>query len=331
MLSLVWLTSLALMCASMSVLAALIIARLHRDHVERVRLTLRPKLARALMRFAAGQQEAPKIRIERRVEREALVETALDTVQLMQGGTKERLVAYLRALGIDAILRRQALCRNVRKRVQALEALSLFPGEKTIDVLQRAEASRDLRVWLTALRARCALGVGPDIAGLIEASERTGARRSSAMQELIAERVRTHLNEALAALRTPLQPLTRALLVRALGETGSRHALDPLRLALHNPDPAVRAAAAGGLGALGFDGAADALARATRDSDWRVRLRAAEAIGQLHLWRQAEHLTPLLSDPVWWVRYRAEEALKRLGDLGVKQLARASGPTRPDA
>lgn len=321
----IWFVSLALMCGALSVLAALMIARLHRDHVERLRAALRPRLARALMLYAGGQEEAPNVRVDRKVERDALVDTALDTVQLMQGAARRRLIAYLRALSVDAVLRRQAGGRNVRQRVLAIEALGLFPGEATLAVLHRAEQSKDLRIWLTALRARCLLGAGPDLRGLIEASERTGARRSSAMQELIAERVRSHLSEALAVLRAPMQPLTRALVVRALGDTRSRHALDPLRIALHNPDPAVRAAAAGALGALGFDSAAEPLVRATRDVDWRVRLRAAESIGLLHLWRQAEHLAPLLADPVWWVRYRAEEALKRLGQVGVSELHRVSG------
>ena len=113
------------------------------------------------------------------------------------------------------------------------------------------------------------------------------------MYDLIAARTKSHFPEALRALRGTVPPLTRALVIRALGETGRQEALDPLRVALHNPDAAVRSAAAGALGALGFDSAGEALARATFDPHWRVRLKAAEAIGQLSLWRHAEHLARL--------------------------------------
>jgi HEAT repeat protein len=150
---------------------------------------------------------------------------------------------------------------------------------------------------------------------------------------LIAARAHDNLPEALYALAGPMPGLTRALLIRALGETGRVEALDPIRVALHNPDPAVRSAAAGALGALGFDAASDALARATRDDDWRVRLKASEAIGRLGLWRCADCLTLLLDDPVWWVRFRAEEALKRFGDFGAGAAANRSkiGRTRKRA
>lgn len=320
LLTVIWLASLLLVMFAFGALAGLIIVRVRRERFERADPDRRARISRALLHYAVGRGEAPEVRLSNRLERQALVETALDTIQIMRGPAKTRLVQHLRDIGLDKVLRRMARDGSVRDRLMALEGLCVFPDAETLDVLHRAEASNDLRIWLTALRARAQMGAGPDIQGLLEMAERPGARRSPIMHDLIAERVRANLPEALRALRGIMPALTRALLVRALGETGQAQALEPLRVALYNPDPAVRSAAADALGALGFDAAGDALVRATRDADWRVRLKAAESIGELSLWRCAEHLTPLLDDPVWWVRFRAEEALKRLGEFGVRRL-----------
>jgi HEAT repeat protein len=251
----------------------------------------------------------------------------------MRGPAKERLVAFLRSIGLDERLRRQVRRGALRDRLAALEALRLFPDPHTIATLHRAERSRDLRISLTALRTRTEIGAGPDMFGLLELAARPGAGKSQIMHDLVAARAQVNLVEALRALATT-RGLPRALLIRALGETGQREALSPLQVALHNPDPEARAAAAGALGALGFAAAADSLVRATRDVDWRVRLRAAEAIGRLGLCRHASSLEPLLEDRVWWVRFRAEEALRKLYDAGIDNLnavaARLSADARID-
>lgn len=331
-LSLIWMAALALMLAAFVALAVLIIARVRREREERADPDRRARISKALLHFAATSGPPPAFAISNRIERQMLLETALDAVQIMRGPAKARLVQLLRDFRLDKRLRRQARSGSMRDRLSAIEALSLFPDEETIAVLRAAERSRDLRVWLTALRTRTSIGAGPDMAALLELVERPGARRSPVMQDLIAARTLENLPEALGALRGELPGPTRALLIRALGESGRIEALDPVRIALHNVDPAVRSAAAGALGALGFDAAADSLARATRDEDWRVRLKASEAIGRLGLWRHAECLSPLLEDPVWWVRFRAEEALKRLGPFGarrLKEVAAAASKSKP--
>jgi HEAT repeat protein len=330
LLSLIWTTALALVLVAFAALAALIVARVRREWEERSDPGRRARIAKALLHFAAAGGPPPVFAISNRIERQTLVETALDTARIMRGPAKVRLVQFLRDLGLDKRLRRQALGGSMRDRLSALEALALFPDPETIATLHRAELARDLRIWLTALRTRTENGAGPDMLELLEFVERAGGRRSPVMHDLIAARALENLPEALRTLRGVLPGPTRALLIRAIGESKRIEGLDPLRVSLHNPDPAVRSAAAGALGALGFDAAGDALARATRDVDWRVRLKASEAIGRLDVWRHADCLTPLLDDPVWWVRFRAEEALKRLGAFGVRRLKEVAATDSKD-
>ncbi len=319
-LSLIWIMALALVLVAFAALAALIVVRVRREREERSDPDRRARISKALLHFAAAGGPQPAFAISDRIERQTLVETALDTARIMRGPAKARLVQFLRDLRLDKRLRRQARGGSMRDRLSALEALALFPDTETIITLHRAEQARDLRIWLTALQTRTEIGAGPDMPELLEFVERVSARRSPVMLDLIAARARDNFPEALRALRGALPGPTRALLIRGIGESARIEALDPLKVALHNADPAVRSAAAGALGALGFDAAGDALVRATRDVDWRVRLRASEAIGRLDLWRHAECLTPLLDDPVWWVRFRTEEALKRLGAFGERRL-----------
>ena len=311
-LALIWTASLVLVLLAFAALATLILARLVREREERADPDRRARISKSLLHYAAAGGDRPVLPISNRSERQVVVETALHAIPIMRGPARVRLVELLRSIGLARRLRRQALRGSMRDRLLALEGLSLFPDVETIATLHRAEQARDLRIWLTALRTRAQIGPGPDLAELLKLVDRPGARRAPIMHDLLAARVQKDLPEALCALRAELPGLTRALVIRAIGETRQAQALDPLRVALGNSDPAVRSAAAGALGELGLDAAADALAQATCDVDWRVRLKASEAIGRLGLWRRADCLAPLLDDPVWWVRFRAEEALKRL-------------------
>jgi HEAT repeat protein len=262
----------------------------------------------------------PKLNLSNRIERLAVLEAALDALPFLRAQAKERLVQLLRDLGLDKRLRRQALCASVRDQIAAMEALVLFPDERTRALLERMERSPDLRIWLEALRTRSQMESGPDMMALLKRAERPGARRAPILQHLLQVRANQNMGEALLALETELPPLTRALLLKAIGECQDPLALRAVKRELSSEDGAVRSAAVEALGMLGLDIVGPDLARATGDSDWRVRLKACEAIGELGLWRHAKALAPLLQDPVWWVRLRAEEALQRLGDRGRSAL-----------
>jgi HEAT repeat protein len=308
--------SLGLAAFAIIALASLVAARLIRQRDERADPDRRSRVSKALLHYAAKGGVRPKFNLSNRIERLAVLETALDALPFLRPQAKERLAALLREHGLDKRLRRQALHASLRDQVAAMEALVLFPDEKTTALLERMERSSDLRIWLEALRTRTLMESGPDMMGLLARVERPGARRAPIMQDLLLARARQNIGEALNALQTDLPPLTRALLLKVIGECQDPQALTAIKSALSSEDGAVRAAATEALGMLGLDAAAPALAQATRDSDWRVRLKACEAIGELGLWRQAKALAPLLNDQVWWVRLRAEEALARLGEMG---------------
>jgi HEAT repeat protein len=316
LLTLIWMLSLGLAAFAIVALASLVAARLIRQRDERADPDRRSRVSKALLLFAAKDGVRPKFNLSNRTERIAVLETALDALPFLRPQAKERLVDLLRDHGLDRRLRRQALCGNLRDQVAAMEALVLFPDEKTTALLDQMECSTDLRIWLEALRTRMLMGSGPDMMGLLIRVERPGARRAPIMQDLLLARAKHDIGEALSALQTELPPLTRALLLKVIGECQDPLALTPIKRALSSEDGAVRAAATEALGMLGLDAVGPALAQATRDSDWRVRLKACEAIGELGLWRQAKALAPLLHDQVWWVRLRAEEALERLGGMG---------------
>ena len=67
----------------------------------------------------------------------------------------------------------------MRDQIAAMEALVLFPDEKTIALLERMERAADLRIWMEALRTQVLIGVGPDMQGLLISAERPGARRAA--------------------------------------------------------------------------------------------------------------------------------------------------------
>ena len=316
LLTLIWTASLSLAAFSIAALASLVAARLIRQREERADPDRRSRVSKALMQYAVRDAQPPKFNLSNRIERVAVLETALDALPFLRPRARQRLVELLRAQGLDQRLRRQALHASVRDQIAAMEALVLFPDGKTEALLERMERSGDLRIWLEALRTRALMGSGPDMMGLLARVERPGARRAPIMQDLLLARAKQNIAEALGALDADLPPLTRALLLKVIGECRDAKALPALKRALSSADGAVRAAAAEALGMLGLDAAGPALAEATRDGDWRVRLKACEAIGELGLWRQAKTVAPLLHDNVWWVRLRAEEALERLGQMG---------------
>lgn len=326
LLSLIWMTALVLVALSFATLAALVIVRLRREQEERERPDERARISKALVKYAIEGGEPPVFALDKPRERRLVTETALDAALIIPKRARTRMTNHLEALGLADRLRRAARGGNVRDQLLAIEGLGLLPSKASIATLHRCEEARDLRIWLAALRVRTQLHAGPDMRQLLAMLDRPGARRSPIMQQLVTERALVFPGEALSTLAYNLPPLTRAVLLRAIGETGGVTALKPLRIACLSPDPAVRSAAVGALGLLGHNEAAGALIRATRDVDWRVRLKASEAIGRLGMWREAEHLAPLLRDRVWWVRFRTEEALRRLSDLSVIELKQVTKP-----
>jgi len=104
-------------------------------------------------------------------------------------------------------------------------------------------------------------------------------------------------------------PGRRNVLV-ALGRSGDRRALAPLRQAVSDPDPIVRAAAADALGSLGEPQAVTALKPLLHDPVFTVRVSAALALEALH----DDSAKPFLRD----VANNSHAAIKVIGLRALK-------------
>jgi HEAT repeat protein len=146
------------------------------------------------------------------------------------------------------------------------------------------------RARLEALQALAADGDLEAAANLERAALENGVGEARALAALGNERAVNLLIGQLAAF-----PGGKTPIIDALGDSGSKLAVPPLRTLLSDPNDLNRAAAAGALGRLG----------------------ATEAIPQLR---------PLLNDPVFAVKLKAAGALFRLHDsTGLSVLTTTAG------
>jgi HEAT repeat protein len=124
------------------------------------------------------------------------------------------------------------------------------------------------------------------------------------------------VDELLLALQSELAHV-RAAVARALGESGSPLAVDPLRDLLRDPESGVAVAAVEALGLLGPNGLFDRLEPALLHRDSEVVKAALRALSE---WRDPsalEALTSALSHGAWDVRQLSAELIGELGDRGA--------------
>jgi hypothetical protein len=118
----------------------------------------------------------------------------------------------------------------------------------------------------------------------------------------------------LELLRTDI-PIMRMVAAGALGRTGDQRAVEPLIVAMRDPDEDVSDSAIWALGRLGGDRAVKVLAAALKDHpDQRVRKAAAEALGWTRAKRALDPLIAALGDKAPAVRSYATIGLGYLGD-----------------
>jgi HEAT repeat protein len=124
------------------------------------------------------------------------------------------------------------------------------------------------------------------------------------------------VDELLLAVRSDLAHV-RSAVARALGESGSSLAIDPLRDLLRDPDSGVAVAAVEALGLLGPERLAERLEAALLHRDAEVVKAALRALSE---WRDPsalEALTSALSHGTWDVRQLSAELIGELGDRGA--------------
>ena len=123
----------------------------------------------------------------------------------------------------------------------------------------------------------------------------------------------------------------RAASAKALGQSGSAQAVEPLCIALTDQNWHVRIAAVGALGHLKDMRAVEPLCGALADTDWYIRIAATVALGQLGDIRAVGSLCAALEDTDAPVRSSAAAALGQIGDVwAVEALCAASKDKEAD-
>jgi hypothetical protein len=317
-LQIVWTLSIALATLSLAFLAALVGARVLRQHRNKGLIERRKHLTSEILRYALSGGEPPVVSVRTQHQRDTVTQIALDAFSILDDTARARITDVLCRVSLDASLRRAALRGSIPRRIAALEALRLFPGFATRCSLEQAQASSKFRVCLAALRTSVELGDLPHLGTILQLTERPEGGRSLSLFKIVEACVRADLPAALSHLTPGQPPKARIMLLKAIGATGSWAAFRDIANASIDPDPEVRAAALTALRAMAVPAALPIFTAATQDPDWQVRLKAVEGIGQLGNREDRVRIESLLNDPVWWIRFRADEALRRLDGRGAE-------------
>ena len=317
-LQIVWILSIALATLSLVSLAALIGARVLRQHRDKDLIERRKLLTNELLRYALSGDEHPVVPVRTQHQRDTATQIAVDAFSILDDKARARITDVLCKVSLDASLRRVARRGRIPQRIAALEALRLFPGVATRSGLEQAQTSSNFRVCLAALRTCVELGDLPHLGTILKLTERPEGGRSLSLFKIVEACVRADLPVALGHLTPDQPPKARIMLLKAVGATGSWAAFRDIAQASIDPDPEVRAAALTALRAMAVPAALPIFTAATHDPDWQVRLKAVEGIGQLGNHGDRASIEPLLNDPIWWIRFRADEALHRLDGRGAE-------------
>ncbi|MEI6293435.1 MAG: HEAT repeat domain-containing protein [Methanomicrobiales archaeon] len=124
--------------------------------------------------------------------------------------------------------------------------------------------------------------------------------------------------EIARSTRTGSDPQVRQYATILLGKLKELDGVEPLLLAIRDPDKNVREQAAKSLGEIG-DPSVDPLIILLEDPDWKVRYRAAEALGITGSEKAVPSLIITLEDPKDHVRYMAAKALGETGARGSEK------------
>jgi HEAT repeat protein len=320
-----WVSSVVMAAGALLWMAGLVSARLGRETRARRRQSEQRAVMKAFMAILGGAGDATA-QLSPYQRRACLIaEALLETMALVRGPDRQRLIKALEALSIDSRLRSRLFTHDAPGRIASAEALSVFPSRATVAALESVwRRSRDPALRLAAIRSLIELGEAPTLRDVLRELERAGADSLTFLPVLR----RLAMDRPAAAIEEIANPdrslAVRAMLADALGATGDYAVLPALTHALGDPALEVRTAAIRALGALAHPAAEAGLAQALHDPRWEVRATACEAIGRIGAVNQIPRLIELLQDPAWWVRFRASDAMAQLGDKGVRSLRLAA-------
>jgi hypothetical protein len=322
LLIIVWLAALGLMTFSLATMAALILARLVREHQRGRRAARRAIVLPELVHHVGGLVENEALDLHG-LEKDAVLmaEVVRDLAGLVLGPERQRLMEALQALKVDQSLMRLLRKGPVVHRVLAAEALIFFPCDATYEALMRAVRRDDPRVRLAALRTVIELGRAPPVSEMLDAVITGSERASLLFSDLLQRATRTQIPGAIEALKRKDLPVqVRVMVMQALGAAQDKRAFPVLKAATKAKDPEIRAGALGALATLGHVSTHKLVAEALVDEDWRVRLKAIECVRKLGLAEFFARVMVLANDEVWWVRYRAGQTLMSLADDDIAKL-----------
>jgi HEAT repeat protein len=315
-----WLISILLSGAALSIMIGLILGRAVSGRRQRARLAERQRLLPLLL--ASGDKEDA---LERsKLSGDLLADLAIELIQLVRGEEKNRLVAAAVRAGVARRLLLRLRGRSSRVRVGAAEALAEFRYQESVDALVAALRDRNEDVRLAAAMSLASMRQSPPAAQLVKSLGIGRSETSLLTIALFEEIAAVRPEEVRALIEDENSPgAVKAAAIDSLSASGD-YSLVPIitRLAVAaQADAEELPRYLRSLGQFGHPAAAPAVERGLQLEAAPVRAAACEAAGKIGLMECAGRLAELLGDEDWWVRFRAGEALTRLGDPGHRLLA----------
>jgi HEAT repeat protein len=323
-----WLTSLLLSAAALSIMLMLIVARA--ISVRRKRKTEAQR--RLLVPLLLGRPGSGAKLQRGDVSSALLTDLAVELIQMVRGEDKARLTQLAVRARVPHRLLQRLRSRSSRERLAAVESLADFPFEQTVAALRHALDDRNADVRMAAAMSLAAMGEAPPASELIEKLG-IGTRESSLLvvglfEDIAAVRpaeIRAVIEDS--ACSGPV----KAAAIESLSASGDYSLVPTInRLALEaDPHSEELPRYLHSLAEFGHPAGIPAVDRALSLPVPRARAAACEAAGRIGVVPAAGRLAELLDDEDWWVRFRAGEALARLCRPGrdlLAQVARGGSP-----
>lgn len=316
-----WNISLLLCAVALLALAGILLARL----VSESRTVRRTEERRRIVGFLMDGNQSPIPPPHGALEQDAAAKVTLELAELVRGPERTALLERAQQISIHRILMRQSVSRSAQQRLQAAEALAMFPkGRERVRQMLR-DANPDVRLGAAlALAQNQAAPPARELVRQLALGTRERSLLSASLMRDLADHDPASVEELLTDPATP--PSTRLAALDALAASGRvEHAPLVAKMAGdsgHDRDLLARIHHA--LGRIGHPSGHDAIHQGLANPAWEVRAAAAQAAGRTGLAPAAETLGGLLGDDHWWVRFRAAEALWRLGASGRVVLERVA-------
>lgn len=253
-----------------------------------------------------------------RLDREAVMDLALERLDVADQPEREILLSFLRASGLLGRLLFAARRFRGWRREAALVRLGRTRAPEAVPVLAAALDDRHANTQLAAVRGLARTGLPSAAEAMLErfVTKQLSLEGTSLLNALIAC-TQANPRIVLPYLFTS-HGERREVLARVISEippqTASADLRDDLLRLAGDSSPEVRASAARALAHTEFGFAFPALAALSEDPQWFVRLRAVTALGEFADAGAMPVMLRALCDRNRLVRQRAAEALARIPD-----------------